>query len=258
MKCAVQICGQPRNVRECYQNIYNNIILPNEADVFLHSWIDPNMYGKQYIANWVKREAILVQKDDPNKQKYCDIASNPIPSDIDHIMIDLYHPKKFVFEKPKIFNYDKILDNKRSVYLDPQDSLSFFYSVYMSNQQRLLYQYENNFLYDKIIRIRFDNIFEEPLLFKNLDTNNKIYIPPDYNDPKWSDHNPKELGISDRWCIADNYLMNVYTELYLHIENLVKNGETIVCNELMIGYWIRKKMNIPIQRLYHPYYIKRI
>ena len=258
MRYAVQISGQPRNVKECYENIYQNIIEPNNADVFLHTWIDPNIFGKNYIANWVKKEAILVQKDDPNKSKYNDIASNPIPHDIKEIVLTLYKPKKYLTEIPKQFEYDKILDSNRAIYLDPQDSLSFFYSMYMANQQRIIYQYENNFLYDKIIRIRFDNIFQKPIILKDINVNGKIFIPPDYNDPKWPDYNPNQIGISDRWCIADNYHMNLYTELYLNIENLVKNNEVIICNELMIGYWIRKKLNIPIERIYHPYYIKRL
>lgn len=258
MKYAVQISGQPRNVKECFESIQKNIIEPNNADVFIHSWIDPGMFGKQYIANWVKKEAILVQKDDPNKSKYCDLASNPVPNDISDIILRLYQPKKFLFEKPKIFEYNSILNNKRSVYLDPQDSLSFFYSVYMANQQRVIYQAENNFLYDRVIRIRFDNIFQKPILLSEFDTNNKIFIPPDYNDPRWDDHNPNQIGMSDRWCIADNYHMNLYTEMYLNIEKLIINNETILCNELMIGYWVTKKLNIPIERLYTPYYIKRV
>lgn len=255
MKCAVIISGQPRNVQECYQNIYDNIIEPNNADVFLHAWIDPEMAGKPYIADWVKPEAIIVQKDDPNK--YNDIASNPVPENVQDIILSLYKPNQYIFERPKKFEYDPILEERRTGFYEPQNSFSFFYSMYMANQQRLKYQLKNNIIYDKIMRIRFDNIFQKPFLFKDLKTENTITIPAEYNDPKSEGYQPDQMGMSDRWCVADDYAMSRYTELYLHIEDMVKNNEVIVYNELMIGYWVRKKLRLNIERSYHPYYLKR-
>lgn len=258
MKSAILISGQPRNVQECYENIYSNIISPNDSDVFIHTWIDENMFGKQYVANWVKKEAILVQKDDPNKDKYCDIASNIIPSNIEDIIIKLYSPKKYLFEKPKLFEYNSVLDRKRAVYLEPQDCLSFFYSMYAANIQRQIYEYQNKIQYDIIMRIRFDTIFNQPINFKLLEDLSYIYVPPEYNDPQLSTHDPHQIGLSDRWSIGNNYNMTRYTQIYPNIENMVINEEAIICNEFLVGYWLQKKLNAPIKRLYFPYYIKRI
>lgn len=249
MKIAVLLSGQPRNVIECYNNIQKNVISPNNADVFVHTWVDPGMVGKRYTANWVKKEKVITQKDDP--EKYSDIASNPVPANIDKVIYHLYQPKKWWFEKPRTFDIDKNVwyTNRAESYMHPQDVCSFQYSNYAVNVLKQLYENENSFEYDIVMRLRFDNIFNTEVDLKNFYHKNIIFIPNDF---------PNDVGISDRWAICNSKLMNTYTKSYLYLEEMLQeNIYLYVQNEMLIGTWVRVKNQIQVEPTPISYYIKR-
>jgi hypothetical protein len=104
MKYALLISGQPRNVKEAYEGIYTKVIEPNGIkDIFIHSWIDPDMVGKQYVAQW-RRKLLKQQQNEEAEER--SVASKVVPSNIDSTILELYNPKVWKFEKPKTFSYD--------------------------------------------------------------------------------------------------------------------------------------------------------
>jgi len=250
MKCALLISGQPRNVYECFNNIQQNLLFPNNPDIFVHTWIDPDMVGKTYKANWVKKEAVLVQKDDPDKPRYDDTASNPIPRNVDKIIYNLYQPKKWLFQKPFEFPFNKeiVLEGRPESFLSPQDMFSFQYSFYAANLMKQLYEVEHSMTYDVVMRTRFDNIFQKPITLKDYISHDTIYTPNDYFN---------DIGISDRWAICNSKLMNTYTQSYLFLEELLEDKSLFLQNEMILGTWVQLKNKIKIQRVDTPYYVRR-
>jgi hypothetical protein len=87
---------------------------------------------------------------------------------------------------------------------------SMYYSIYKANELKEVYANENGFVYDYVIRIRFDILPKEPILCKNLDPNFIHYL--DIGQPD-------EL-ISDWLNVGSNAIMNIYSSLYLNIEYL--------------------------------------
>ena len=85
-----------------------------------------------------------------------------------------------------------------------------YYSIYKANELKELYANENGFVYDYVIRIRFDILPQEPILCRDLDPAYIHYLEIGQ---------PDEL-ISDWLNIGSNAIMNVYSSLYLNMEYL--------------------------------------
>jgi hypothetical protein len=49
MKTAVMFYGLPRYVERTFPKIRDNIINPNNADVFVHTWVDNSIVGKEIL-----------------------------------------------------------------------------------------------------------------------------------------------------------------------------------------------------------------
>uniref|UniRef100_A0A6C0CRP7 Uncharacterized protein n=1 Tax=viral metagenome TaxID=1070528 RepID=A0A6C0CRP7_9ZZZZ len=207
MKVAILLSGHMSNLKQCYENIYQNIILPNQADVFIHSWYDENHLQRDSID---RNRNLILQKDD-------------------HLhAIKLYQPKKYLFEKPKDFskNYTHlhvpnslILANKNGNKFETiedakkhiiRSSMSMFYGIYKCNELKEIYAEEQGITYDFVIRVRFDVQVSGIIDVNQLNKNYIYYIPLGQKD---------EL-VSDWVNVASNLIMNIYTSTFLKIEYL--------------------------------------
>lgn len=237
MKTALLISGQPRNVVECYENIKQTIIEPNNTDVFIHSWIDPNMTGKEYYSEWLLEHKRLI-----DTTQHVNPASTPVPPDVDKIILNLYKPKKYLFEEPIQFVYNSIIDTHKQRTINPQNGLSFLNSLYKVNELKTWYEKENNFTYDVVMRIRFDCYFVKPIELYKFNSKHIIYIPVSFNGfthPAFID----KIGICDHWNICNSELMNLYASAFLNVESIVVNHNIAFQNEHILGYNIRHYKN---------------
>jgi len=160
MKVAVCLSGQPRNAINSYNYINENIIIPNNADVFMHLNFDKDT---KYM--------LKSHKDNGN----CIAEEN-----IDKKLVDLYKPKSYLIEKQKNFNnpnihicnkrienimkMNKIDDRNRARLHDMKCVMSMFYGIYKSNELKELYALDNGIVYDFVIRIRYDAVPKKKLL----------------------------------------------------------------------------------------------
>lgn len=109
--------GDPIDFEACAKTIKHNIISPNNADVFIHSWS-------------VEHEKAI---------------------------IDLYHPKASLFEPQEFFgyNFDNKDFNVESNTLTFR-VLSRYHSMDRALKLRQKYEQDNNIKYDWVIVVRFD------------------------------------------------------------------------------------------------------
>jgi hypothetical protein len=209
-KVALCISGQPRSAIETFPLIYENIIVPNNADVFIHINFDSN---NTYI-----------------EKSHADNGNCNLNSDIDKRVIDLYKPKSVLVEKPKFFkninlkipparlrrsydmNGNKGWTEEQHIEYTIRQIYNSYYSIYKSNELKELYSLENNINYDYVIRIRFDITPRDKLICSNYNSNFIHYLDMNHQD---------EL-ISDWLNFGSNSIMNVYASLFLHMEYLNK------------------------------------
>lgn len=207
MRVAVCISGQLRCVDATYHSIYENVIEPNQADVFIHSWFDEN----HPYADCVDKNRI-----------------SQIPSSMPSHVVELYKPKKHLFEKPKDFSRSyapiiqvpetavrSMINQHKGDYEKTRCHLiksvkSMVYSIHKANELKELYAEEEGITYDFVIRIRFDTCIEAPVNIAelNLDRNTLYY----------ANINQADEMVCDWFNVGSNTVMNVMASLYYLFE----------------------------------------
>ena len=185
LKVALCLSGFVRNYHKVYPTILNNIVNVLNADVFFHTW-DNHGYQKidrsEFSNTW-----------------------RPVPDPMSNVLdvnalVSVIKPKKYLVENnQEIIN---TFDFKRYeglfVYYHqakPQFIQSQMYSIYKSNELKKLYEEENGFTYDIVIKLRFDYSIYSPIplieIKKCLNESKTIIVP----SPPFSnhDHPPCEL-----------------------------------------------------------------
>lgn len=205
MRVALCLSGQLRNVLTTCKSIYNNIVVPNGADVFIHSWDETGD-----VATGID-----------TRRRY-DIRSEHF----EHVL-KVFKPKSYVFEKPRRFEeYNNLLvpqawiNGVKEVNTSFSDEearrhsiftfCSMFYSIQKCNDLKNEYAREHGIEYDAVIRLRFDAIVKCPVSISELDLT-KVYY--------------HELGqpddiISDWINVGNTHVMNVYSNVLTEIRSL--------------------------------------
>lgn len=208
MKVALCLSGQPRVALETFANIKKYIIEPNNADVFIHLNYDKNV-------NYIERSHL--------DNRVC-----TYPENIDDIVEKLYSPKRMLVETPKVFNNPNIkltdlrimrmremnkhkqMTREEMIFHTKKQFMSMYYSIYKCNELKELYANENGFVYDYVIRLRFDALIDRELDCSKLDPNYIYY--QELSQP--------DKLISDWINVGSNMIMNVYASIFLNLEYL--------------------------------------
>lgn len=208
-KLALCLSGQPRYLDVGYNSI-KQLLDFYDIDVFIHTWYDEDLVGQQYEMSELLRY-----------NRRCIREKNVI----DNIKM-LYSPKQIIHEPSRIFetydaNYGLCLPN--SVH-------SMFYSIYKSNELKKLFEFENKFTYDAVIRCRFDIVIENFLL-DDIDTS-KYYVSGEI-------HRSGQYNIpNDQFCISSSSNMDLYSNLFNNLEQYYKNGFREFVGERLLSYHI--------------------
>jgi hypothetical protein len=207
-KVAVCISGQPRAAKETFNLIMNNIIRPNNADVFIHMNYDPD---RLYM-----------------EKSHADNGRCNLESGIDKWVIDNYKPTRWMVEKPRDFNNqilgmsEKRMESYRKMNAHKhwndeeikkyafKQLLSMYYSIYKVNELKEMHMLESGIHYDYVFRLRFDITPREVILARDYDPNFIYYL--DIGQP--------DALISDWLNFGSNAIMNIYASVFLNIEYL--------------------------------------
>jgi hypothetical protein len=207
MKAAICISGQPRNIEIGSLQIKNNIIDANldlNIDVFCHCWNPASDMTWDTSQDHLKNQLGL-----PNKAAI-------------QIIKDTLNPVKIFWEDQIDFSgYVKYFNSSDTA---KQTSVaSNFYSIYKVNELKRQYELENNFVYDYVLRLRYDLIFENKFIlskYKNyVDT--KIVVPKNYQEDQdnisW---NIKNKGMVDVFALSNSSNMDKYCQTFLKMPSI--------------------------------------
>ena len=207
-RIAVCLSGQPRSAKETFHLIMNNIIRPNNADVFIHMNYDPNQ--------------LYMEKS------HVDNGRCQLELGIDKWIIDNYQPKRWIVEAPRDYKNieigmsEKRLENHKRMnshkkWNDAQHKqyiirqmYNMYYSIYKANELKELYMLESGIHYDYVFRLRFDIEPRDTILARDYDANFIYYL--DIGQP--------DALISDWLNFGSNAIMNIYASIFLHLEYL--------------------------------------
>jgi len=200
MKTAVLISGQIRNARECYPSLYEKIIRPYGADVFIDTWLPHNNtldHRNQYIPNDMTVDELF----------------------------DTYRPKLATFED---FDTSRLVQALGKMNIENRQAFDgswahetiianifyMYYKVWRCFDLMKNYESLNDIKYDCVIRMRFDLQFDEFPLFQEF-TQDTVYVP------SGSDHRG---GLNDLMAIGDNASMERYCLLFPSLFNYANSG----------------------------------
>jgi hypothetical protein len=207
MRAALCISGQPRNIEIGSLQIKHNIINANtdlDINVFCHCWNPTSEMTWDTSQDNLKNQLGL-----PNKNAV-------------QIIKDNLNPVKIFWEDQIDFSgYVKYFNSNDTA---KQTSVaSNFYSMYKVNELKRQYELENNFVYDYVLRLRYDLIFKNNFIlskYKNY-VNTKIVVPRDYQEDQdnipW---NIKNKGMVDVFALSNSSNMDKYCQTFLKMPSI--------------------------------------
>jgi hypothetical protein len=211
MKIAFCFSGQPRDVRNTIEKIKESWSKNHEVDFFYHSWWgNNNTPFRNDAPSDTYSESIF---------EYIDRVLNPVNSLIespiffekrynDSVHWPCYHP---------VFN------------LNPDQNIqSMFYSMKQCNELKKNYEQQNNFLYDAVVKCRFDYIFSKEYNLRDFDLN-CLHTKNDCMHTYYA--------INDHIALSNSKNMDIYCSLFDSLEEHYNNG--VEFNpEVILGYHI--------------------
>jgi len=180
MKVAILISGQPRNFEKGFWELHDKYLSRYDCDVFFHTWNGDKFVASQFFSA------------PPNEYS--------MDSEWKLKLIDLYKPKKFLFEDQTTFD--------PSGYKDPvwrqslNNTMSMFYSLH-----KAFSLVDNS--YDMYIRTRFDLRYEEATAKLESLTPNYLHL--------WdwkTDHRVKHHGLYDVFAAGTYDQIGIYSQVF--------------------------------------------
>lgn len=229
MRTALCLYGQPRDFNSNWHFIENNIIVPNNADVFFHTWYDPlNVH---------------INKMTPGHEHRC------LSLNLENILPEKTKSKKFIIEKQKSFYakqvkvseenieacwpWSKKYDRQQFINDRVKAHYSMWYSINQAITLKELYAQENNFEYDCVVLSRFDVSPKNQLILSNYNLSN--VITPDLGHPRGE--------VCDWFLFSNNININIIASVFYNIDfhrnNIISNNG-IWTNEA----YLRDQLNI--------------
>jgi len=213
MKVAIIIPGQPRNIQIAYNSLKAPYLDKHDCDFFIHTWFD---------------------------EKF--------PLDIYGKMIELFKPKKFLVEQQIKFAEKDVKDPTWNTPL--QNLLSMYYSMYMGNQLKSLYEEEQKFKYDFVIKMRSDLQIHRPIELEKIEPG-KLAL---YN---WTQLAYNDIGSSDVFAVGPSDIMDIYSDLYSKVLYYLYEDPTWNIRdpkmraEYILNHHLKTVNKIPIQIFWH-------
>lgn len=225
MKIALCLSGQPRFVQEVAPYIIQNVCSGYDVDVFVHIWFDEDLLNGPYKIG-AKNDEWVNQRLDKNS------VSN---------LLEIYKPVSYVIESSKKF-IDPLIHFETSLerywtWGEPgsefrnriiNNTLSYFYSLNQVNNLKKVYEYENGFKYDWVVRCRTDTILHTKINFENYNSN-VINFSGMSNQP--------DGMINDWFNFGGTKVMDAFMSLFsvfdLVLDKCFKENSNAFCPELL-------------------------
>ena len=220
MKCAVCISGAFRgNYKLALDSIYANLVNPLNADVFIETWDNyyewPGVCGATFVQRLFGNDIFkispkslssenLFKNNLPNTYKK---LINPIIKKISiNDITSSYDVVQMSTNSEEAFSKNVLKDMDVTGIFEP-NQYRMFYLMYKVNELMHLYEKSSNVLYDVVIRVRPDVVFEtHPILTGYSDIKeNEVLM-------KWV-----YWGLDDAFFVATPSAMDKLLSLWLNV-----------------------------------------
>ena len=230
MKIALCFYGQLRRVKDTYETyIKPNIIDPNikehQIDVFVHTWWDADDIGKGYKVWGIKEVAVTA----------------PVTEDVLDVVFKKYNPKKVLAERQIEFSAKDYHSYHIPHAVVPISTQSKCYSMKQVCSLKKKYEEENNFKYDWVANLRFDQGMPKPIDFS-------MFKLGEYNTSPRA-YTPSNPCVVD--CIVgfmDSDVYDYVASMYDYMDEYWRQEGVEFLEEHLLYHHLTKK-GIPINRI---------
>jgi hypothetical protein len=234
MKVAVCYSGFLRNIEKTFPNILDKMLSSHSVDFFIHTW-DVEEYEDEieYSKKNINPKLILVEKQkhferNPFSFINCDLTEEEYKIQLQNS--GEHHKFVPIPCEQNNFKFDKELEVVKFGYYSsfPYNFLSQFYSLYKAIELKKIYEQQNEFEYDCVIRIRPDVFLYDTIdlnLF-DLKTINLFTAPL---------HKGTNLTINDHFACSLSNLIDVYSECFLFLSTYYFVYKIDFIQEIILG-----------------------
>lgn len=205
MKTALCISGQPRALNVGPSLLRDRIQIPNNADVFYHTWHDESQVGHLYNST---------QSSQNGRVGF-------VKAGTAEYLSELFKPVKTIVEPQRDFSvpYGQL----RAHHTANQEILaSQFYSEYMANQLKCQYEKENDFKYDVVFKTRFDLFYDRDIVASDYEDqikNGKIVVMEEFQKHQEAAQHPSK-PMTDIFAFGMSEKMDIFCSVFRHMERL--------------------------------------
>jgi len=230
IKTALQISGQIRDAKNCFESVKTHILDKFNPDVFIDTWKPSNRIMDH-------RGAYI-----PNEMTIDEVIENYNPKVIQVEDFDtplMKHIAEFEYERRNAYDGTFPWETKF------QNVFYMYYKVWKANTHRCSYENLNDFKYDRVIKSRFDLRFDD---FPDIiPEKNTVYVPSGWDC---------RGGLSDLLAIGDSETIGKYCRLFeclrtYHDNCITLHPESVLRKHLEIN-------NIKIERFDLKYYLREM
>lgn len=237
---AVCISGQMRSYKKCYNSLLNKIIVPLEADIFIHTW---EKIGKSHKEKGKKINGKITKEELIDLYNADSLEIESQPSGSNEVFKNKKVPKELIKEEP----------------LHYKSALPMYYQIYKSFKLLEKYSMKNNIRYDLVIRVRPDTMFKEKIpnyIIESALKDSEMVFFADYAIDT-------DFQVCDKFAIGGYKGMKKYFSLWENIEEYWKDPigvnppETHKVGERLMKYHVEES-NIKARPFYLDIYNLRV
>jgi hypothetical protein len=255
MKVAVCYSGFPRNIQKTFPNIVNKMLKDHDVDFFIHTWnVDEYQDEIDYVKKDIVPKLFLVEDQKKfQRNPYYFINSKTSPEEYLNQLNLSKEDKKFfpIPSKENGFEFYKDLEVVKFGYYSsfPYNFLSQFYSFYKAIEFKKIYEQNNDFEYDCVIRIRPDVYLYDDINLKDLNLNVLNVFDAPF-------HRGTTLTVNDHFACASSSLLDIYGECFLFLSTYYFSYGVDFIQEIILGKHLEVN-NIDLNKMSTSYLITR-
>lgn len=221
-RTAVQISGHLRFYEKVFPYIYKHLILPNSADVFIHTW---DARGNQIHSNSIAPVPDNTQAVDIElaKQLLVNVKLSKVES-ADEVLNTIQNPTDYLL-------YGIVHRGKVGGSAEPKYITSQLYSMHQASLLREAHERQQNQKYDTVIRLRADYLPTTPIDAREHTADDlTIWVPngissghahPPCRRCKLERHTgPHGADICDVFSVGTSEAISKYCHLYTQLDEI--------------------------------------
>lgn len=198
LKIALCLSGQPRGLPVSVSLLKQNIIEPNQPDVFYHTWHNEADVGKSYNSTQQTQTGMV----------------GSVRAKTSEILQMALKPKVHITEPQRSFEH---LSGLISHPTTNQEILgSQLFSAYQANNLRREYEEKNGFKYDIVLKTRFDLYYYHPIVLADYLADvlaGRVVVMKKFQQDQENFNSP-DRPMTDIFAFGNSEVMNVFSSVY--------------------------------------------